>query len=341
MENENYLSLLLEKENSEVQKSFDQSFVTETFTHFLAQGVPKSDIIRFFHKAQLTGADPRRDQIFLIPRSVNIKKKVGRDWVDNWVKVGTVVFSYHFVEAQAQRTKEYQGYNLTTGVAKYFNPIEGKEVDMLKCVCTVRRAGHEYSFVAWWDEYVQSGQYGVNAQWKSKPHLMLEKCAKAGALRSAFPEWLSGIYSEEEMGSIEKSEDNAIEAEFNRKEIVRDMIEKEENIKKIQERGNDQELIDIKINSISKIMGEITKGFNVVKKAESVKHFLGVDNFTELKKMNLGDIDKKLEQLEKDFKENPKIKSYRDSILELKKDIKVLDPIQKPIKEMKNHTFTI
>lgn len=40
------------------------------------------------------------------------------------------------------------------------------------------------------------------ANWKSMPDVMIDKCAQAAALREAFPDELRGMYAQEEMGSI-------------------------------------------------------------------------------------------------------------------------------------------
>jgi len=54
--------------------------------------------------------------------------------------------------------------------------------------------------VAFWDEYVQRTKEGETTRmWKTMGHTMLAKCAESQALRKAFPEDLSGLYSPEEM----------------------------------------------------------------------------------------------------------------------------------------------
>lgn len=54
--------------------------------------------------------------------------------------------------------------------------------------------------VALWDEYVQTNKDGKpSAMWGRMPALMLAKCAESLALRRAFPNELSGIYTSEEM----------------------------------------------------------------------------------------------------------------------------------------------
>lgn len=53
--------------------------------------------------------------------------------------------------------------------------------------------------VAYWSEYAQMKKDGTpTAMWATKPRVMLSKCAESIALRKAFPDDLSGLYSEEE-----------------------------------------------------------------------------------------------------------------------------------------------
>lgn len=61
-----------------------------------------------------------------------------------------------------------------------------------------------YSASARWSEYVQTKKDGnPNQIWATKPYIMLGKCAEALALRKAFPDELSGMYSDEEMGQAD------------------------------------------------------------------------------------------------------------------------------------------
>jgi phage recombination protein Bet len=297
----NYPSLLLSKDNKEVVKHFEDHYVEHFFKHFLALKVPADDIVKFFHKAQITGADPLKDQIYLIPRNTKIKK----DGREEWVTVGTVVFSYHFVESKAVETKEYEGYTIKTGVASYFDPIAGKAKDMLMSECIVTRNGKTYPFTAWWDEYVQTNSYGVTTQWKTKPHLMLEKCAKAGALRSAFPEWLSGAYTQEEMGAIEK-DDDAISAEFTRKEEVEKKEEIQARIDQKIESADNMDKIEGLLQSIQTQMGTLTTGLDLKAKGKAMVEHLGVNKFDDLKKKSLADLELKDKELKEVLAEKQK-----------------------------------
>lgn len=59
---------------------------------------------------------------------------------------------------------------------------------------TVDGTWHEVCASAYFDEYK-----GISNFWKTKPHIMLSKCAESLALRRAFPAEMSGLYSEDEM----------------------------------------------------------------------------------------------------------------------------------------------
>ena len=54
-----------------------------------------------------------------------------------------------------------------------------------------------FTATARWSEYYPGEKIGF--QWRTKPYLMLGKCAESLALRKAFPKLLSGMYSAEEM----------------------------------------------------------------------------------------------------------------------------------------------
>jgi len=287
-----YSGYLLSKDNPEVKRNFEAVFVEQTFRHYLALKVPADDIVKFFHKSQVTGADPLKDQIFLIPR--NVKVKVGGR--EEWVTVGTVVFSYHFVETKAVESKEYEGYTLKTGVMSYYDPILAKAKDMLCCEAIVTRKGKQYPFTAWWDEYVQTSSYGVTAQWKSKPHLMIEKCAKAGALRAAFPEWLSGAYTQEEMGSVEK-DDSFIETTIAENKEVAKVEEIEERIEKKIIQAENMGEIESLMDLIKTRMGILTEGDTVAKKGKALVELLGVNKFDELKTKSLDELKAKNKNL--------------------------------------------
>lgn len=74
---------------------------------------------------------------------------------------------------------------------------------------------HTISAAAHYDEYVQRTKEGVpTSMWKTKPRIMLGKCAEAIALRRAFPSQLAGVYTDDEMPTAD-----AVEAQKPAKEL--------------------------------------------------------------------------------------------------------------------------
>lgn len=276
----------------DVKRTFEKEWLIRLFAKH--KDIPQSDVLLFLHKAQLTGANPILDQIYLIERKVKVSE-YGQQ--DRWEKRGTVVFSYQFLNAKANETGEFHGYKIVTGPKKRFNPFAkaGEEMrEELCATCTVTRNGHEFSYDAWWSEYAQD-----NHQWKSKPYLMLEKCAFAGALRRAFPEALSGIYIEDEMkeedldADIDKRRKNeAIETTANKVE------ERNEEISRKLASADDVDRIDATLALIKSGMSSLTSGLDLTAKGKAMVEHLGVNKFDDLKTKSLEELELKQKNIQ-------------------------------------------
>ena len=148
---------------------------------------PDEDLLLFLYVAKRTGLDPLNKQIYAIYRW---NTKVGRDTM-------TIQAAIDGMRVVAQRTKGYAGQDdvvFDDETKKYPN----------KATVTVYKLmdGQKVSFTASarWNEYVQTDPKGMPlTMWAKMPFLMLGKCAEALALRKAFPNELSGIYTAEEM----------------------------------------------------------------------------------------------------------------------------------------------
>lgn len=74
----------------------------------------------------------------------------------------------------------------------------------VKATATVYRLvnGQRCKFTesAYWDEYFPGGEESDREEfWRTKPHIMLGKCAEARAIRRAFSESMEGLYTGEEI----------------------------------------------------------------------------------------------------------------------------------------------
>lgn len=86
-----------------------------------------------------------------------------------------------------EKNKESQAYPKTSTVTVYRRGPTGER--------------DPYTATARWSEYRRLMKDGsLMPNWKSMPHIMLDKCAEALALRKAFTESLGGIYERAEFG---------------------------------------------------------------------------------------------------------------------------------------------
>lgn len=173
--------------------SMDQSFWTDVQLSALKTlglaNAQKGDLAFFFHQAQRTGLDPFARQIYMIERG-------GR------FTIQTSIDGFRII---AQRSGKYRGQ-----AGPFFCGEDGKWGDVwLKNTPPLAAKVGVYAdgwaeplwAVAKWDSYAQQSPI-----WKRMPDLMLAKCAESLALRKAFPNDLSGIYTDDEMNQADVAE---------------------------------------------------------------------------------------------------------------------------------------
>lgn len=148
---------------------------------------PRPVVEAFLSHCHRTGLDPIARQIYCIER--------GGKW--------TTQISIDGARLVAERSKQYQGQ---TPVEWTADGVTWTQVWLSKdnpaaARVGVYRAGFQAPLyaVATWDAYNAGTPI-----WKKMPALMLGKCAEMLALRKAFPQDLSGLYSSEEMAQADK-----------------------------------------------------------------------------------------------------------------------------------------
>lgn len=169
----------------------------------IAKGASDDELRLFLYTAKRTGLDPLMRQIHFVKRKA---KNPDGTWRDQ-MTIQTGIDGYRAI---AVRTGHLAGIDDAVFDTE-------KAIHPEKATVTVYRmvGGQRCPFAATarWDEYVQmkdeyiggqkTGNKTTSGLWAKMPYLMLAKCAEALALRKAFPNDLSGIYTTEEMAQAD------------------------------------------------------------------------------------------------------------------------------------------
>lgn len=271
----------------DTKRTFEENYLRMLFEKHRA--LPQSDIIEFIHKSQQTGANPSLNQIYLIERNTKVNGE--------WRKVGSVVFSYNFILAIANQTKEFQGYTSEMKIVEKFDPMTLESKKMLACTTITRRNNSEFPYTAYFDEYVQTDREGKpQGLWASKPYMMLEKCSISGALRRAFPEALSGIYCEEELESASNELDKKIQNDFVEVKAEKEVQKKIEVIEKVNaiEEGELDAVLSVILNALA----QLTNGMTAKDKAKAMFELCSVNKFNDLKNKTMNELKAIAEKLD-------------------------------------------
>lgn len=151
---------------------------------------PKRYMDLLYHVARTSGLDPLRKHLYMV-----------EDSRDGWAVRTTVA---GLLTAARRATNATKGTLAIT--APTWGDRDGQWHDLwtpgdppVAARVTVVRDGHTFEAVALFAEYAVYNDAGLNDTWSRRGASQLAKCAKAMALRDAFPDELSGLYTDDEL----------------------------------------------------------------------------------------------------------------------------------------------
>ncbi len=142
-------------EMTDAQKYLDKACLAQIlFDHRDKKDI---DIMAFLRKAQLVGADPRLNEIYLIGYG-------GRT---------SVIYNYQFIMNKAAKYADIKAIQCICEKESVYDPIEKEDIVDLVATAKTIIDGIEYVAKAEFNEFYNSR----NPTWKSYTKSMLEKCA--------------------------------------------------------------------------------------------------------------------------------------------------------------------
>lgn len=176
----------MEAQNKVARIEFDQEQLALIKSQIAPNAKP-AELQLFLYQCKRTGLDPLTRQIYCIHRGGKM----------------TIQTSIDGFRVIAERSGDYAGQS----EPKY---IEGSNGELIGCKIAVYRFRGDVRYqaavgVAYLTEYNAGGP-----MWQKMPRAMIAKCAEAAALRKAYPQDLSGLYTGDEM---EQAETQDVQAE--------------------------------------------------------------------------------------------------------------------------------
>ena len=174
----------------------------------ICKGASDDELSMFVQTAQRLGLDPFARQVFAVKRWDNQERR----------EVMSIQVSIDGFRLVAERTGKYAGQLGPFWSADGKEWVEAWLAKEPPAAAKVGVMRHDFKEPVWsvatWDQYKQTKRDGgLTGMWAKMGPLMLAKCAESLALRRAFPNELSGAYTDAEMSQATHTEYQAPDLE--------------------------------------------------------------------------------------------------------------------------------
>jgi phage recombination protein Bet len=170
--------------------------------HLGIDDAPIADQQVFMHVAQRIGLDPFARQIYMIARR---ERQDDGQYIAKWT-IQTGIDGFRLI---AERHPQFAGTldpEWCGPDGAWHDAWVAKQPPVAARVKVLRRdRQHPISLPVRFDEFAATKRDGgLMGQWRTKPAHMIAKVAEAASLRKAFPQDLSGLYTDDEMAQVDR-----------------------------------------------------------------------------------------------------------------------------------------